>query len=31
VVRDGMATLTEAPGFGMDIDWREVERFRVAV
>ena len=28
VVRDGMAHLTEAPGFGMDIDWAAVEKFR---
>jgi L-alanine-DL-glutamate epimerase-like enolase superfamily enzyme len=30
VVTDGMARLTEAPGFGMEIDWAEVERFRAA-
>ena len=30
-VTDGMARLTEAPGFGREIDWPEVERFRVAV
>jgi L-alanine-DL-glutamate epimerase-like enolase superfamily enzyme len=30
-VRNGMATLTEAPGFGMDIDWTEVERFRADI
>ena len=28
VVRNGMAHLTEAPGFGMDIDWPWVERYR---
>ena len=27
-VKDGMARLTEAPGFGMEIDWSAVERFR---
>src|SRR5579871_7055555 len=27
-VRDGMVHLTEAPGFGMDIDWAEAARFR---
>jgi len=27
-VKDGMVHLTEAPGFGMDIDWDCVERFR---
>jgi L-alanine-DL-glutamate epimerase-like enolase superfamily enzyme len=27
-VKNGMAQLTEAPGFGMDIDWAAVERFR---
>ncbi len=30
-VRDGMVHLTEAPGFGMDIDWTEVARFRSEV
>jgi L-alanine-DL-glutamate epimerase-like enolase superfamily enzyme len=30
VVTDGLARLTEAPGFGMEIDWAEVERFRAA-
>jgi D-galactarolactone cycloisomerase len=29
-VRDGMAHLTEAPGFGMEIDWDYVEKCRVA-
>jgi D-galactarolactone cycloisomerase len=29
-VKDGMVRLDEAPGFGMDIDWAEVERFRTA-
>ncbi len=28
-VRDGMVQLSEAPGFGVDIDWQAVERFRV--
>ena len=28
VVKDGMAHLTEAPGFGMEIDWTEVRRFQ---
>ena len=27
-VVDGIARLSEAPGFGMEIDWRAVERFR---
>jgi L-alanine-DL-glutamate epimerase-like enolase superfamily enzyme len=29
-VKDGMIHLTEAPGFGLDIDWTAVERFRAA-
>jgi L-alanine-DL-glutamate epimerase-like enolase superfamily enzyme len=28
VVKDGMARLTEAVGFGMEIDWAAVEKFR---
>jgi D-galactarolactone cycloisomerase len=28
-VRNGMVHLSEAPGFGLTIDWNEVERFRV--
>jgi L-alanine-DL-glutamate epimerase-like enolase superfamily enzyme len=27
-VKDGMAHLTEAPGFGMQIDWAQVEKYR---
>jgi L-alanine-DL-glutamate epimerase-like enolase superfamily enzyme len=27
-VRDGMVHLAEAPGFGMDVDWAYVERYR---
>ena len=27
-VKDGMIHLTEAPGFGLEIDWEGVERFR---
>ena len=27
-VKDGIVHLTEAPGFGLDIDWKAVERFR---
>ena len=27
-VKDGIVHLTEAPGFGVDIDWKAVERFR---
>ena len=30
-VNDGMAHLTEAPGFGMEIDWSCVEKYRTAV
>ena len=29
-VKDGMVHLTEAPGFGMEIDWEAVEKFRSA-
>jgi len=29
-VKDGMAHLTEAPGFGMEIDWAYVEKCRTA-
>ena len=29
VVTDGMARLTEAPGFGMEIDWGFLETCRV--
>jgi len=28
VVKDGMLHLTEAPGFGMEVDWAEVRRLR---
>jgi L-alanine-DL-glutamate epimerase-like enolase superfamily enzyme len=31
VVKNGMAHLTEAPGFGMEIDWQSVEKYRTAV
>jgi L-alanine-DL-glutamate epimerase-like enolase superfamily enzyme len=27
-VRDGMVRLSEAPGFGMEIDWDYVEKYR---
>ncbi|HTW73246.1 MAG TPA: enolase C-terminal domain-like protein, partial [Acetobacteraceae bacterium] len=27
-VRDGMVCLSEAPGFGVEVDWGAVERFR---
>ena len=30
MVKDGMAHLTEAPGFGMEIDWACVEKYRSA-
>ncbi len=29
--KDGMVHLTEAPGFGMEIDWAGVEKYRSAV
>ncbi|MGD0433046.1 MAG: mandelate racemase/muconate lactonizing enzyme family protein [Acetobacteraceae bacterium] len=28
--RDGMVQLSEAPGFGLEIDWKSVERYRAA-
>jgi len=27
-VHDGMLRLAEAPGFGLEIDWKNVERYR---
>jgi len=27
-VRNGMVCLSEAPGFGLEIDWKGVEKFR---
>ena len=29
--KDGMVHLTEAPGFGMEVDWAGVEKFRSAI
>jgi D-galactarolactone cycloisomerase len=29
-VRNGMVHLSEAPGFGLEIDWKNVEKFRAA-
>jgi len=29
-VRDGMIAMSDAPGFGIELDWKMVERYRVA-